>query len=215
MSRVQRSGLYAAFDGPVRKRLCFAVPLNSYGVAFVVALLFHGGPSAIFRRVSGIIVFAINRMLGRWARAHVSVEIHEQQPSVAYGNTATLVVFEVFRLRILATVDQPGPYVVFRTSSHAMRRLCRTVPQGKLLPSDAAAGLRFTARYVCGPRGLFPAAIACAHPHRAALLSVKRSALYYRQKAEALACDIDWFGHMHTLVRGATPAGFLFSEVPA
>lgn len=90
--------------------------------ALINPLLLRRGPSAITRLVIAFSVDAINRVLGRWARSHVRVEVGEVvQPSLTHPHPASTVACEVSPRHARAAVDHVRPSSVFRRLGQAMR----------------------------------------------------------------------------------------------
>lgn len=84
----------------------------------VVGLLKSCRPSAIFRRISALIVDAVDCVLRRWFSPHVLKKIGESlrtSPAAAYGDTSTAVVFPVDRCRIATSVVNGSPYSILRS----------------------------------------------------------------------------------------------------
>lgn len=166
-------------------------------------------PAAVLRRVIAIVVDAVNGVFAAWARSHVSKEVFKRSPALADRNAARLVVAEVLAVRVRGAIKDAGPNTVLGGFAHAVRALGSAVSLCKLLFADAATGRREAAFKVLRPRGFLAAAVASAYPHGAALRIVEGRAMQCGEKAEALASQVKWFGHKHSLVRRAIGAAHL------
>src|SRR3990167_8248997 len=62
-------------------------------VALVIALFFHRGPLAVARRISQVVILALDCMLWGWFFSHVTQEVFKLTPRLANRDSATAVVF--------------------------------------------------------------------------------------------------------------------------
>ncbi len=108
-------------SGPVFSALSFPVPCNhscSSGVAFLNVRSF---PRTVFRRITQIVITALNGMFIRWARPHVLIEVYERMPpSLTYFYSATSIVAINFTVRIVTALKHPSPYAIFRRARHSV-----------------------------------------------------------------------------------------------
>jgi len=83
-------------------------------IALVSVLLSTGGPLAIVWRVRAIVVFAIQRVLGRRTRSHVQQEIGELSPAFAQCDSSSAVITPVGVFFAKAALSDAAPNAVFR-----------------------------------------------------------------------------------------------------
>jgi len=85
------------------------------GWAAIDRLLLHGRPSAVSRRVSVVVIDALQRQSRSWPAAHVRDERGEvMAPSIAHGDAAAAVTRVRLRVRIDAALNHRLPDVIFR-----------------------------------------------------------------------------------------------------
>lgn len=169
----------------------------------VVGLIFWQGPAAILWAIAFLIIDAVDRVLGRWTRTHISKEVFKGEPSIAHCNATSKIVFEVLAVRVRAAVNYAGPYAIFGRMCSAMSTLRYLVSVNQLIAMNAAARRCFSTFQILCPSGFFASAVAFANPHGTALRVVEGSAMQRCEKAKSLAGKVDWFSHKHSLLRGA------------
>lgn len=120
-SAVKRSRKNTKTVGPFSDCLGFTVEGNDLISSSIAKLFRTCGPSTIIWRIRAIVVDPIKRMLGRWSRPHVSVEVLESIPSVANNNSTPSPVVIVPKARIIAALFHVSPDAVFCCLVHIMR----------------------------------------------------------------------------------------------
>lgn len=88
-----------------------AVVLMSNGCTSISNLLGFRRPLAVFRGVTLVIVFSINRCVRR-AFAHIRQKVLKYLPSFANFDASTSVVYECFRVWIIAPLSHPAPNIM-------------------------------------------------------------------------------------------------------
>lgn len=86
----------------------------------IAGLLLPCRPSAIRWLVVAVIVGIAIQCLALWPGSHISVEISERLPSVAYLDASASVVFICLMTRVFASCAHAIPDVVFSRMAHAM-----------------------------------------------------------------------------------------------
>lgn len=95
------------FSKPLIEQFCLPSVFNKNAGAPVDGLFLHVGPAAIARLIATIVVYAINAVFGRWARAHVRIEILKFLPSARSIKTKRL------RVWVLTSLAHQSPSHVF------------------------------------------------------------------------------------------------------
>lgn len=105
--------------------------VSGFGAAFEgdetssgsVPLLFEtGGPLAVARFVSSVVVDSLDAHLGGWSCPHVGEEVGKRAaPPIADGDSSTTVPFEVRMLGVRASANDAFPDGVFGREVHAVR----------------------------------------------------------------------------------------------
>lgn len=157
----------AYFVSPFGQRHGAAVVFVVNVAATVCALVLWHAPHAVVWAVWAIVVNALNRVPGRWARAHVLDEVLEGQPALAHNNAARAVVGEVLGSRVRAAIDHAGPDSMLARARRAMRAQAFGVALSKLLAANAAAGQAATVQQVCSSHQLVLPTGTRANPSRA------------------------------------------------
>lgn len=171
---------------PFRERHSSVLVGDKMVIPFVVSLFESDSPSAIFGRVWAIVVNAINGMLWRWARPHVSVKVLERvDPASAHCNTARAIVRIIRRFGICASALDMPPTSVLGRVSHAVRRS----RFGCGLWTKATATLGAARLQIVAKGNLLISAIANAAPRHVAV-RMAASIGYHNKSAKALASDV-------------------------
>lgn len=90
--------------------------------ASVICLFFRSRPSAITRRISVVIVLAIQGVLVTWTTPHVFQKENEIVfPSIANGYTAGAIIFKIGRFFVVASIFHSFPRMVFNRVAFVMR----------------------------------------------------------------------------------------------
>jgi hypothetical protein len=91
-------------------------------LAAIVGLLFLVGPVAIRWRIWTIVVNAVNCVLRRWARPHVSIECREVVlPRLAYCNPPPAIRLVLVIFRVKTALFHESPHIVFRWLTKPVR----------------------------------------------------------------------------------------------
>jgi hypothetical protein len=181
----------AEFSRPLGDRQAFAIPFDESGQSSVSVLLDVIGPSAILRTVTLGILDAIDRVLWRWSRTHVSEEVLESTPSVRNGKAFCAVSLKQQTVRITAALNDMRPDVV-------LLRVPHSVCFGR---GDYGLAIRAATRFLSGVQSIAPgnyrfAARAQAFPER--LLRCVRSvgAFNHGQLTVCMAGPVyNWASH--------------------
>ena len=131
---------------PLGSRQRFAIKCIVLYIPTIVVLLLSGSPITITRRITQIIISAVNRIFLRWSRSHISQEVLKTvvpQPSLTYFY-ATVTIASIFNgfIIVIATSNNTAPYpifwyiVTFRTTMPM-----RSMKIAAKLNANAAAGL--------------------------------------------------------------------------
>jgi hypothetical protein len=148
---------------------------NPVKAGSILVLSFHSRPAAVARFVVSIVVDAINRVAGRWARPHVGNEISKGFPSVTDGNaTASVPMVLIGLAGMAAPVQHRFPSGVFGRVGRAALSFSGT---------PTTLGLSSNKQGNANGDGL--AAIATTKPAQGAALSVVD--FYGRELAKTLS----------------------------
>lgn len=113
----------AKFPGPFSCREGSVAQSHWMVVSSVVSLFYGSRPAAIARFVVAVYVYAVNRVLGRWSRTHVGVEVLDRVfPSVANGDPTTAIIGVVLVSGVEAPMLHQVPYCVLRSESQSVLR---------------------------------------------------------------------------------------------
>lgn len=154
-------------------------------VAAISSLLRSRRPSAIIGRVRTIVIDAVKRVLQRWARSHVIVEVEKiVLPALAHRDSSTSVKREGLRSRVFASISSFSPNVVFSLVRQASLR------RG-LIDTMTAATFRATVSERPSSTDYTRAAIAATNP-----FPVRGSANHH-ETPESLSCHIDKLHCVH------------------
>jgi hypothetical protein len=116
-------GAYPYTAGPLRDSEGFSAKGDSVTDSPVVLLLGTRCPSAVIRRIPFIVVDAIERVFRAWTFPNICEEVLEGiRPSIAYHNTAIVIVGLVFCAIWRATTAHSMPRFIFWRFGHAIRR---------------------------------------------------------------------------------------------
>jgi len=106
------------------KGYAFAPKLYNMIVSLVPILRGRCGPTTVFRRITSIVIYAVNRVIPGWSWPHIFKEVDESVfplPSITYSNTAIVVIkLFCFGSLSIAAPNHVTPDVMFRATSHAM-----------------------------------------------------------------------------------------------
>lgn len=95
--------------------------MSNYAVyASIIHLLKSGRPPAIFWAIIAIIVNAVNREIGGWARPHIGIELLEDLPLFADFNASATIARIAMILWIFATLSHAPPSKPFGRVDHAV-----------------------------------------------------------------------------------------------
>ena len=108
---VNRAGVKTEMLFPFADGLFHAVKLDKFIVSSVIILLFRCSPVAVVRRVSSVIVFALNR-IAWWTFAHITKKRSKCIPLFTNGNAALAIPFVCWCTRIIAPLTHINPYIV-------------------------------------------------------------------------------------------------------
>lgn len=147
---------------PCLQKHSLSAPLDPFVTALVGGLLFHRGPSAVFRRVWAIVVDAFDGIFITRTPAHVSDKcLKSNQPSIAHQDSSSAIVLKGLLAFIRASLPSAGPYSVFGPFSHSVFRSAQAPFNYQALATLARASFCKVPR-----RGqLFAAAITSASPN--------------------------------------------------
>lgn len=129
--------LHADGPSPLRDRQRLAVKRDPRIASSVAVLLVHGRPSAIRRRVTGVVLDSIQRKAVR-PLSHIGQKVFKGQPPLANRDASSAVVGVIPVVRIKAPLFHSRPRFVGRRLSV---RSCVAVPRFVLAPL-AVTGLR-------------------------------------------------------------------------
>lgn len=99
----------------MREEFLAVEPPRTNLAALIVVLFGASGPATVFRRVSGIVVNAIQAMPVTGSAAHVSQEVLVQAPSGADSDASGTVVLKPSMVRVIAAAQHGSPSSVLRT----------------------------------------------------------------------------------------------------
>lgn len=112
-SAVDCTVVYAELSRPICNAKRESFVRNEMSSASVLLLNFKRNPLAVVWGVWAIIVNSFNSVIGGWLWTHVSQEVLELQPSVAYNDSASSVAMKVGGPRVAASRQHSGPCAVF------------------------------------------------------------------------------------------------------
>lgn len=118
---VQRGVVHTESFGPLFDGHRAAVVRDFHNEASIVGLLAAGRPFHVAGLVVPIIVFAVKRMLQRWARPKVGKKVLKLLPALTDRNPPTAVDGPPTGSRVPASVEHVLPNLVFVARRHAMR----------------------------------------------------------------------------------------------
>jgi hypothetical protein len=182
----------AKLCGPISYAHRSPIVGNEMAVPLIACLFLFGSPPAVLWRVPGVVVDALNRMLGGRARPHIGVEFIKLTPSRTNGNSAPAVMPVGFVPSVLASLLHVMPDHVFGAAPKPVGCAsgdCR-------LFSQAAARLRVAGKKIAARCLYFSAAFTDAHPYRPA---TARDVCPSREAAKLLAGQIFSFSHSASL----------------
>lgn len=192
----KRTRFHAGSPRPFGHRERDAIACDPAALTTVPHLDILQRPADITRFVMAVIVDAIKRVLGGWARADVRDERFERVlPLVTHANAATAVNVEITHVRVSAPLFGVAP-------RHVFGRVCESVSKAAL-PYEfvlmAAARFHGAANKMIRTWGAFRSAVASASNQRMATV---RDALDYRQAIEALADGYRqrWSSHVSNFI---------------
>jgi hypothetical protein len=135
--------VYSGSSGPLGQGERDTFVLDKAVVPFVPVLLRWHSPITVIRRVSEVIVSSFDRVLGRWAITHVSVEGFKDVPCATDCYTSTTVSWKVFSFWVKASVLHPIPDAIFRCVLHSMRSKVKSVflPGRILMEASTGTGI--------------------------------------------------------------------------
>ena len=108
----------SCFFAPFSYRQGFAKSSDKSSVSSIFRLLFSGGPSAIFRVITFLVVNALYTK-AIWSFTHVAQKIGKVKPSIANCDTPASVIFVRFASLTCASFFNPLPYLVSRSALSA------------------------------------------------------------------------------------------------
>ena len=122
----KRSVFDAEDVGPLRQRVCFAVPRDFRNVALVPLLLRHSNPAAVFRAIITVYVDAVNRQsfLVSVCKCPIAERWIIIPPFAANANTSPPIVGVLSRIWIITAVLHPFPFVIQEAFAAAVLRMC-------------------------------------------------------------------------------------------
>jgi hypothetical protein len=172
--------------GQFRNRNLASVKFNDVIIFFVSALSLSISPSAVFRAVSTVVVYAINGVFAAWAFTHVGKKRFKAvSPSIAHGYAST----SVSRVRAHAFYVAPAyhvrPDTVFARVAHPVFYAFRFI----VFFSKAAARCANPSNQTAGRNSFFCSAIAFA-VKVCGSVTIFGSA-NYEQSAKAFAAVVD------------------------
>ena len=134
----QRVVIHSRFLGPLAQRK----PSISLGDSAIPHIFGSRYPSAIFWRISSVVVNPVKLMVWRWARTHVRKESLEGCcPPLTNGNASPTVIVKATIVLVGATCTHRRPRKPLRTSIHSMFYCaCRCDIAGKAPTRSNIAG---------------------------------------------------------------------------
>jgi hypothetical protein len=162
---------------------------------FIALLLRAGGPTAVARFVVAIVVDAVQRMIGRWAPAHIGQKVFVgAAPPVAYRDTASAVITVALVGLGVAAFQHAAPRPKLGGPASSARFAVRGQHLAEAVFVVAAAALRESSPQASAGNDTLSAAVAPTQPMGAGVVSPRAS--HDRQPAVALSCcQNDWRGH--------------------
>ena len=131
---------------PFLNSFCFSADSYKNVLARVVALLFGGSPSAVFRAVVPVVVYSVKGVFCGRSRTHVSEKhFKAMKPSIAHCNTPAKVVMTASIAGFCASLNKTLPRLVFRCFRHFVR--------------GVASGTKLLGETTTGYNGAFPKVI--------------------------------------------------------
>lgn len=128
----QLSRLTANFCSPLGDGLRATVKRQTRIISAVIFLFFHTSPIAVVRRISTIVIAALQCQTRR-SRSHISIKSHKiGTPFWAHCDSSTAPVFIPFQFRVMASLIHMSPCAVFNRLVHPMTPLyesCQFSPQ--------------------------------------------------------------------------------------
>lgn len=184
---------------PLRSSQALSVHSQINAVGFMIGLLCHRRPSAIARVVMAGIIDPVNRVLWRWSRRHVFLEILKYVPPLT-NLSALTAIFRVSAVVDLmaASHDRPPSSIKWRTilAGLTMSQIEVSRPFGVDLAVKTAAGSGITVPQRLAPRQGFIPAITDTMPSRHVVFFGVRAAPKYQKATKFLASQIDEFSHL-------------------
>lgn len=160
--------MYSRLARPFEKVLSVTVAGEHFIVPPVLRLLKHVSPAAVLGGIAEAIVHSLYRVLGRWPRPHVGVEVLKRiEPPFTNGNSAPTVVFVSRDCDVAAASLDLRPGSELRRTGHAMRTSSST----QAFDLQASAALAYTTLQVGTSSSLLLAALTAAKPLMSRLLS--------------------------------------------
>ena len=160
--------------------------------ARVYSLFVPSSPPAILRRVTAVIVAAVERLVFR-SRAHVSVEVFKTfQPTLAHRNAATSIVGIVLSVSVVASLFHTRPDVVFGRVSATM--FPASISEIFTLPTTArrrVSVVQFIHLDNAGRAAIAPANPSPSPVFAGAPFTLARGFLDNQQAAEPLASQVN------------------------
>lgn len=153
---------------PVSEAHRLAVVSDAPGGRLVALLLFMGGPSAVVRRVTEMVVHALDCMARR-ALSHVGVEVFKPEPSLRNGYPSAAIKRKGLMVWVRATLDHRVPCSI---ATVAVSKGCQPVNAGPFnLKTSATLGV--SATEVPGLNECLVATHATTAPHDAIARSLR------------------------------------------
>lgn len=187
---------------PDGQRKGYALVREQSRAARVPALFGSCGPVDVAWFVVAIVVGAIQGVQGRGPRSNIAQEGFERvMPCRTDCDTASPVVVEIARSRIVAAVLHRGPRLMFRRIRQAVSRVARTGGSQHIQPMTAT-GPRVPISQVGAPNRDDGLAIALAEKVSAAAIRVRET--QYRESPEACSRrNFNRLGHEVIVPRNA------------
>ena len=158
----------AQFASPRGDRLGLALPFDEPARSTIAVLLLWRGPVAVIRAVTALVVAALDGVLRRRSRAHISQELREVvTPLIADRDAAPAVVGVTGDARVQATATQIGPALVLRRLTSAVNGPF-SIRGRRDVGLEAAARARVAAGETGGSNDKFATAFTTATPAVAA-----------------------------------------------
>ena len=116
----------SSFFGPLRKSLSLSVIFNPYIVSFVSILDFWGSPSAIFFRISIVVIDSIKRGSFKRAFSHISKKVFKFHPIVRNCDSSGTVMLVSLSGWKGAAFHHRNPDLIFRSFRQSMSGICKS-----------------------------------------------------------------------------------------